>query len=224
MSKKLMLVALAAFSALMFALPAVASAEVWHIDTAEEFTAEGGQATLTVRPNSAGESVTEVTCSTNSASGVYENTTTGKELTITFHGCHIVGSAATCTTSGQPSGTIKTTDLTFHNIMIDPEVPGILITSNAGHFASFVCGGFIPVAVNGNGIIGEVERNCGESANGGGLLFESSSTGVQKYMQVTTAGTKFDLSSTSLGTTRTASEDATGTIGFEGEQTINCTP
>ena len=230
MSKKLMLLALAAVSAVMFALPAAASANSWHITKAEKFTATGGKATLTVDPIEAGESVNEVECTSNSASGEYENTTTGKNLTITFTGCNSGGFP--CTTPGQSSGTIKTTDLTFHNIMLEQSpkrIPGVLITSNAGHFATFECIiVFIPVhiEVRGNGIVGEVEKECGTSSKEAGLNFESVATGTQKYTQTETTGEKFDLTSTASNDnkTRTASEDATGTIKFGSSQTINCTP
>ena len=228
-----MLLALAAVSAVMFALPAVASAESWHITKAEKFSASGAAATLTVDPLEAGESVNEIECENNSASGEYENTTTGKNLAITFTGCHVKGSqSSTCTTPGQASGTIKTTVLTFHNIMLEQtptRIPGILITSNAGHFASFTCIIlFIPVAVevNGNGIVGEVEKECGTSSKEAGLKFESVATGTQRWTKTGTEGPNYFLTSVASNDnkTRTVSEDATGTIKFGSSQTVNCTP
>ena len=232
MTKKLMPLALAALSAVMFALPAVASANSWHITTAEKFTATGGAATLTVDPLEAGESVNHVECASNEATGEYENTTTGKNLTITFKGCHLAGTpSAPCTTPGQASGVIKTTDLTFHNIMLDqnPRIPGILITLNAGHFATLECLIFfikVHIDVNGNGIVGQVERECGTTSKEAGLLFESPTTGTQRWTQTETEGTKYDLTwtETTNNKTRTASLDATLTLRFGSSQTINCTP
>lgn len=231
MSKKMLLLALAVVSAAMFALPAVASAGTWEVSSIEKFTTHSGTTILTQDPISAGEEVTEVTCTTSTGTGKYTTKTTGEELTLTFTGCTApsIFGPVNCTTSGQASGTIKTTDLKFDNIMIESTVQlpplglaGILITSNAGHFASFTCGGIIPVEVKGNGIVGEIERNCGSSSTTAGLNFVSSATGTQKYMQITTAGTKFDLTGTSSGTTRTASMDGTGTVTFAKSQTILC--
>src|SRR4051794_381534 len=186
MNKKLMLLALAAVSAAMFALPAMASAGTWSVSSIEKFTTHSGTTTLTLRPNSVGESVSEVTCTTSTGSGKYTTSTAGEELTLTFTGCTVpspFGGTLNCNTSGLASGTIKTTDLKFDNIMIEATaigggggLPGILITSNAGHFASFVCGGFISIDVEGNGIVGEIERACGTSATTAGLNFASSST------------------------------------------------
>jgi hypothetical protein len=233
MKHKMILLALAAVSAVMFALPAVASAGEWEITKPENFTAKAGVTTLTQDPISAGESVSEVTCTASNTTGKYTTKTTAEEVTITFTGCTApspFGGTVNCTSAGQAAGTIKTTDLTAHNIMIDPTpnaIAGVLITPAAGHFATFNCGGIFEVKVNGNGVIGEVEKKCGESITTSGLNFESSATGTQKYMQITTTGTKFDLSSTTTifgggATTRTSSQDGTGTITFPNAQTMTC--
>ncbi len=221
MSKKLILLAVAAVSAVLFALPAVASAETWHITKAEKFTAHGGHALLTVDMPEA----TEITCQSNTATGEYENTTTGKNLVLTFHQCEVAGTGGfiPCNTPGLPSGTIRTTALTFHNIMVEKEKPAILITPNNGHFATFNCP-FIHINVRGNGIIGEVEKKCGESSKEAGLSFTSVDTGTQTWRQITTAGTVFDLTSSKNGEPPfTASEDATGMVTFGSSQTITCT-
>ncbi len=221
MSKKLMLLALAAVSAVLFALPAVASAETWHITKAEKFTVHGGHAILTFDEPEA----TEITCTSSTATGEYENTTTGKNLVLTFHGCEYAGSGGSlpCTTPGLPSGTIRTTALTFHNIMVEKGIPAILITPNNGHFATFNCP-FTHVELRGNGIIGEVEKKCGESFKEAGLNFMSVATGTQTWRQITTAGTLFNLtSSKNGGTAKAASEDTTKKVTFGASQTITCT-
>src|SRR5215203_1181394 len=209
MNKKMMLLALAAVSAAMFALPAVASAGTWHLEPASgsttiTFTSHGGTAELRTTSGQ------RVHCTGNSGSGHYENTTTGT-IELTFSTC--TGPfGAHCTTSGQAAGTIKTTKLPFHNIALEPADKtkiGVLITSATGgtHFASFSCLG-INTAVTGNGIIGEVTApKCGESKNTGTLVFAANSAGHQKWTQVTTSGTIYDL--TSFGST--SSIDAVGT-------------
>ena len=55
------------------------------------------------------------------------------------------------------------------------------------------------------------------------LNYESSARGVQKYMQITTTGTKFDLDmKEGTNAAVTASYDATYELGFLSEETINC--
>jgi hypothetical protein len=233
MRNKTILLALAAVSAALFALPAVASAGEWEIDTASgkfpTFTAASiGNTTLTQDGSNS-----KVTCTKSVGTGKYTTKTTGVELTLTFTGCTL-GTGNDCTTAGQAAGTIKTTDLTFHNIMIEKTGavgvangrPGILITPNGVHFASFVCHFFgleDPVTVNGTGLIGDISAPaCGATSNTATLKFESAATGTQKYMQITTEGTKFDLSSNENGTVRTASQDGEGTVTFSEPVTMTC--
>jgi hypothetical protein len=228
MKHKMILLALAAVSAVMFAVPAVASAGEWEIDSGKlplSFTASGGEATLTQEGVA-----TKVICTANTGSGKYASKTTGEQLTLTFPGCKENVVNTSCTTADQTAGTIKTTDLTFHNIMIASTAqkaggtPGILVTPNAGHFASFTCDfGFMSVEVTGNGIIGDISApKCSESTKTATLTFESSATGVQKYTQVTTEGIKFDLDAKENGTSRTASEDASGTLSFPETVSMTC--
>jgi hypothetical protein len=82
----------------------------------------------------------------------------------------------------------------------------------------------VSVAVNGNGIIGEItEPACGATAKSGKLKFESVATGTQKWTQVTTEGTKFDLtSSENGGAARTSSWDLESSITFMENQTVTC--
>jgi hypothetical protein len=225
----MILLALSAVTAAILVVPSMASAAGWDIDpTPTEakpltFTTSGGEAKLT--------SAQTVTCAANTGSGKYTTATTGK-VSLKFTGCK-GPFFTTCTTAGQASGTIVTTELEFHNIMIENTVqlvggtPGILITPNGGHFASFTCsviGININIAVSGNGIIGDISSpKCAGSSKTATLNFESSATGVQKFMQEETAGTKYDLtSSENGGAPATASEDATGTITFGETATITC--
>jgi hypothetical protein len=222
MKKRTIMFALAAVSAALFALPAVASAGEWKIDPANgvfplNYTIAGGSTTLT-----AGQTVT---CSSSTGSGKYTTATTG-ELTLTFHNCKTLG-IFNCTSAGQPAGTIKTTALTTHNVKLEPSpstVTGVLITPNAGHFASFTCaGGIASVVVNGNGIIGEVTSPACNTASTTAVLDFTTSAGVQKWMQITTAGTKFDLSaSLNGGAAETAAQDGKGTVTFSQKATHTC--
>ncbi len=224
MNKKMMLLALAAVSAAMFALPAMASAGTWHFEKVGggipgTFTGTGPASEL-VATNGVTLKGTNLT-----VHGEFETTTTGT-ITITFHG--VTGLFGVhCQTAGQPTGTIVTTKLTFHLINLEPspnpKKPGILITANhtTGNFAHFECGG-IKQTVAGNGIVGElVKPACGGTTTEPEFKFQKSTTlgiGHQTWTQVTTTGTFYDLTNGGV----TASMDASAKlIGSNG--TVNCT-
>jgi hypothetical protein len=196
MNKKMMVLA-AALTALAFAaLPAVASAgepQTHCINGAAScsFTVHGGPAGW----NTASAGSTN--CSSVTGSGTM-GTTTGS-MALVFHGCteSVFGSA--CTTSGQPSGTIATTALIYHNIYASAgkSSPAILITPNAtsGIFSHYTCaGGLVTKTISGNGLIGTLTKpKCGETTNVFEFALEQSVAGTQKHMQITGAGTKYDL-------------------------------
>jgi hypothetical protein len=227
MKHKLMMLALAAVSAALFALPAVASAAEWDIDSETgalpTFTSKGGAAKLT---SSGFGAFLPVECTANTGSGKYTTQTTSS-VTLTFTGCTQAGN--TCTTSGQASGTIKTTELVSHNIMIESTqqvaggTPGLLITPNNGHFATFVCGSTTFV-VGGTGIIGDISApKCGGAfQTTATVVFATTSSGNQQYKQVETAGTSYDLSTTLGSSTFTSGEDATGTVTFSQGTKMTC--
>jgi hypothetical protein len=233
--KKLMLGALAALWA-MLALPALASATPAHISPAPEggFSIHGGASELS---RVAGGSTTGTT---TTGSGTFENTTTGK-IKLTFHG--VKSSIATnCETLGQPTGTVTTTELTFHLVMLAANTPGILITGNettigvktAGegpwghHFFDYTCGVFIPtVQWRGNGLLGTITAPaCGAASNTAKVKFEPNvkGSGVQKHSSYT--GTNYDLeSSIGEGAYSTSAIEAEATITFAGgaKPTLSCT-
>lgn len=223
--KKAMLLAATACVA-MFALPAVASAGVWHVPKGDiGFTGSGGTLVLTPASGSS------IHCTSLTYGGAYETTTTGW-IKYTFHGC--TGPlGASCTTPGQPTGTITTTKLTFHNVIVNEVTvdkvhkrPGRLITpSHDGHLYTYVCFG-ISTKVTGNGLISTLNKNCGDKAASATESFTSSAAGVPNPTQITGTGTQYTLeASTAGGSPVMASWDASGTMNFaEGaEQTIECT-
>jgi hypothetical protein len=220
--KKMILLALAAASVAMFALPAVASAGTWHIEppggvTTTTFTVSGGAGTLT---SSGGN----VSCLSTGGSGHYENTTTGT-MTITFHGCttEIFGSKVHCQTSGQPTGTITTTKLPIHNVILDVTAggvkdPGILVTPAAGSFAHFNCS-IASVTVEGNGLLGQLTKPaCGASSNVATVEF-TDIAGAQEWKQVTTTGTSYGL----IRSGNPAVMQTNATITLPSSSKVNCT-
>jgi len=218
MKQKLMLLFAGALAVFAFgALPSMASAAEWSVDLETgtfptPITSTGGVTSLT-------SALGTISCETVTGTGQYTTATTG-DIQFLFHGCKKVSNGEVCTTTGQSAGTITTTNLLFHNSMLEATPtgkPGILITSNAGHFATFVCGGIFTVKVEGNGIMGEVTSptcSTGTFQKTSTIKFASSGTGNQVWKQVETAGTSFDLTAEGFGLRATASEDGEGTTEF----------
>ena len=221
MSKKMMLLAAGALTALAFAaLPAVASAGEWVSDPAgSTFTSVSGETLLTTTGGNT------VKCTSSTGHGQY-NASSGTTGTIhlLFKGCRSLGTA--CTTSGLTAETI-TASGNFTNGYLGPENSpplGVKIEGpNHGKLAEFKCGfGFVTVKVEGS-VIGELEEvECGTVGTTFKINFESSEPGHQRWMQFTETGTKTDLTSIRNGTPETASQDGTGELHFTKAQTITC--
>jgi len=228
----MMLLALAAVSAAIFALPAVASAGTWHAEPSTNATpitsnTTGHGNTVLVTANRTTTCTGNATEPSSTGTGSIDvGGTTGK-ITLTFYNCHSLGTA--CTTPGQASGTIKTSEnLITHNILLEKEpkkIPGIKITGvgETTQLAHYTCGfGLVTVNVTGT-VIGEVEKECGFKGKTIPINFEAPG-GVQKWTQETTTGTKTDLTATVNGTAETGGQTGTGTISTGAEErTITCT-
>ncbi|HST68381.1 MAG TPA: hypothetical protein VLI94_01840 [Solirubrobacterales bacterium] len=222
--KKMMLLALAAVSALL-ALPAFASAAPVHVQTHAggnpgAFTVAGGASEL-VRSSGGGTKGETV-----SGNGTFENTTTGTvKLTFGKVKSETLGDCAS-TAEGHSRatgpGTVTTTTLPFHLITTPTGNPAILITSNIGHFASFTCGGIgIGVTVNGNGIIGTITAPaCGGTSTTATLSFTQAG-GIQNHKTYT--GVSYNLTSTILGSASESGMTAHATVTFGGARTLICT-
>jgi hypothetical protein len=227
--KKIILLALTAISAAMFALPAVAAAGEWSLDPASgkfpvSFTLSSTTTTTLTTDDGSG---LRVACSGATGSGKQETSTTSEEVTLTFTGCKENLFGSSCTSFNEPTGSIKTTDLVGHNIRVEanPLTRAILLTPNNGHFASFTCAGFFSIVVGGNGIIGEMTAptTCGAVSKTATVKYESPGIGTQKWTQETTTGTKYNLTSSVNGSAAaTASQDGTGTITFAENLTFTC--
>jgi len=225
--KKLVLLALAAASVAMFALPAVASAGEWVLDPAgAAFTASSnGPTTLTTNNNET------VNCTGSTGSGKYNagSGTTGT-VELTFTGCteSIFGTSCSNTAT---AGTITTTsNLAFTNVYLsdNKETPGTTIAGVGAekHFATFTCaGGSVKIVVTGS-LLGHSEAPCKTVSKELKNTFESTAHGVQKYMKVTGTEAAEDLTAkvTIFGATntRTASQDGTGILKFNEAATITC--
>jgi len=220
MAKKTKLLTLAVVSAAMLAVPALASAQTAHIDVAENFTISGGASTL----NETGGLT--ITGSSISGSGTFTNTTTGT-LKMTTHGVteSIFGTkCGTTPAHAESSGTVTTTELTFHLIMLGTNKPGILLTPNGatGVFYHTKCLG-IEKTMTGSGLIGTIiAPACGVASKTATVSIRKSSNGHQEHKLYT--GVTYDLHTNSSGNP-TASLDIPGnmTLTFANARKIECT-
>jgi hypothetical protein len=95
----------------------------------------------------------------------------------------------------------------------------MLITAKEGRAATFACNGFA-MEFSGNGVISEMTApKCGEASKTSTERFEASSPGNQKWTQVETAGTAYDLSWTLGGTMAFL---GTTTFTFAEQATVTC--
>jgi hypothetical protein len=222
MSKKMMLLALSAISAVMFVLPAAASANPpAHIEGLKTLTFEV-HATAGSLSTTSGETVK---CTTTTGSGKLETTTTGS-FSLIFHGCttETIFGTVSCTTHtpAQPTGTIATTELKFHLFSGATATarPFILVTPNetTKTFAHFTCAG-VNKTVEGTGLIGTITAPaCDTSSNKATLDFNATAHGIKEHSSLTGVNYTF----TSNGTT--AAMDTTPTITFKESGFLNCTP
>jgi hypothetical protein len=216
MSKKIMLLALAAVSAAMFAVPAMAMAE----DIPNHVVPKPLVATPITGGTSTLQSTSglKVTCGKVAGSATWTSSTTGK-INLTF--------SSDCTENlfGTECGSIPTTELEFHLLTLPNNVPGILITSNNNHFATFTCtGGFVKVVVSGNGIIGKITSPaCGGSSVTSKILF-SQTAGVQAQKTVAGTETVYNLKSSTNGAAPVeAGQSGEGTVTFPESTKLECT-
>lgn len=135
-----------------------------------------------------------ISCTSSAAKGKYTSATTG-EVQLTFHGCTYLGlSTWTCTTPGQPTGTIVSATKSFHNVYLEPDKSkrGLLITGpNPGEafktpLMTFAClGGSYTV---GGSLIGElVKPSCGATGKELSVSYEKKAEGIgQRWRYIET--------------------------------------
>lgn len=216
MNKKIILLAFAAISAAAFALPAAASANpALHINGTPTFTISGGSFTLTRADNN------NITCTSSTGSGSFVTTTTGK-VTTTLHGCKSTALGIHCSGTGQPTGTVVSTEQEFHLVTkLGGFFTAFQKTFPGNHLISMNCAG-LPVTVSGAGVMGSITSPaCGASSTTMGVSFNSASAGTQDVTSFT--GTTYDATSNIAGSAATTSIDTTATITFAGSQTLTCT-
>jgi hypothetical protein len=222
-SKKLMTLALAAVGAAAFVLPASALAIVplHSLGTNGEVGAvTGGAAKLS------DTSGLTVTCGKFSGSQTYTNSTSGT-LRLTFtEDCKESFFGTTCSSAGEPSGSITTEPLSFELATLqraasgESKVPGVLIKPPAsGIFASFNCG-LVNITITGNGVLGKITSpGCGGKSKTSTIAFEATAHGVQRYKTLESTATEYSL----MKGGNTAAQEATGTVTTTNERPLECT-
>ncbi|HEX6780400.1 MAG TPA: hypothetical protein VF125_00055 [Solirubrobacterales bacterium] len=235
MSKKLMLLAAGALSALAFAaLPAVASAEEYEVHCPKTpciGTIAGTAIEHTIRlENDANERI-EATSLTGTTSIEASTTTTGK-TELFFKGVKekITGFNFSCNSPGAAAGEIKTGVMSTHfiNLGKSPEtIPAVLLTLPAAGI-TFTCAGFSQKTVTGNiiGTITNVAEVCNKAAAKTVVKFNikpPNPFGTQEHE--TWTGKSYDLTSgTHASDGTTSAQTGTGNITWEvgNEPTLTC--
>jgi hypothetical protein len=218
--------ALAAVSAAMFALPAVASAGTPTIDPGgTSFSGTFGLSTLGAEgePTIRCEGENHVTGTFNNAGG----NATGGTITLDYTNCHIIvlGFTIKCKTAGAPlENTIALSNVPFDlTYATDNKTSPALLVTNVN--TTVICGMTTPIVVTGN-VMGTVTApGCGVKSKSASIAFEQTGN-VQKHMQITGTGTKFDLlaETEKSGVKRTAGlqTSATVTLNEGKEATLTC--
>jgi len=226
MSKKMMLFALAAISAALFALPAVASAGTPTLDPGgTEFHGTFGLSTL------GAEGEPTITCEgENHVTGVFNTlaagNATGGTISLDYTNCHIVvlGFTIACKTSGAPvNNTIALNNVPFDLTYAtdDKTKPAILVTNVA---SEVLCGSTTPINVTGS-VMGTITAPaCGGTSNTATIKFKATSN-VQEHMKITNTGTAFDLKAETKGSgiQRTAGLNTEATITLANSKTATLT-
>jgi hypothetical protein len=217
MSKKIILLALAAASVAAFALPGAAMAaeedkplHAVGVELNKPQPIDGeGSASLTGAFGS-------ITCKSSSGSATFTSTTTGK-FEQTFNNC-VDPFGGECHSENQPGGLITTLSLEFHLVTVEhtPTTgtpgPGVLVTPSGGTFATFDCRFFGHFTVGGTGLIGTITKpKCGEVSTESTLQFSSAEPGVQTHKTVAGTTTEYSITSNE----QASSEDASGIITFK---------
>jgi hypothetical protein len=169
------ILAIVALPATAAADPVVDSPEGFPLELTTEYPDEGRLATA---------SGVELKCESVLATGVAENGSTGT-LQLTYQGCRESSLGSKCTSAGQESGTILTTELLVHLKTVNGGSPAVLATSNEGHISTFTCAfGLIHVEVRGTGTIGEITAPGYNEPSSTTTLQFVQSEGVPKYSTV----------------------------------------
>ncbi len=216
--------AIAATAAAILALPAMAAADGPYVDPAgASFSSEAGTFTI-----SAGEGVSPIACNgPNHLQGHFdEGSNTTGEINIDYTHCHTTLLEVECHTTGASlSNTIQVSNIKFQTVYTTESKtsPGLLLTLPSSIFVPAVkitCGtGTYELTGSVMGLL--TAPKCMESGKTATLAF-SATGGVQNQMQITGAGTYYDLQEKAGGVWRTAAVTTTTGLAFAETMTLTC--
>lgn len=223
MIKKLIIFGAGALTTLAFGtFPAIASAGEFN------GTCTGAACTGTIESSSVttleGAGGSSVKCSSATGNATMTNASATGTLGITFHFCVEETLGTECHSAGQPNGTIMLSTVWHWTILdilakfVGPQFTSINVT--------FSCAsGLVKKTVTGN-VMGElVNPACGTAKGTTEFKFAAgATTGTQKWTQITTTGTVFDLTwnNDSGGAYETMSLASEGKIKWGGNVTLDC--
>jgi hypothetical protein len=221
MSKKAMLVAMVATTALMFAMPGLATAGNWKIHPTPSFVMTSGATAWTFSDG------TSLTCTSMTGSGSYTNETEGT-MTILRHGC--TASGFNCTSTGHSVGTVTFT-ASFRNVYLSSgkTTPGMTFTGPTGPtsaISTFTCAGLITYTITGS-INAHLEKGCNEGKTESTMPIELKSGPSHgevfwPYVTGDSKTTKDDLTVNRNGSLFTGSIDSTQVIHFASAAGATC--
>jgi len=222
MNKKTMLIALAAISASMVALPAAASAN-WGVTPGNAVFHGTGESSSF---SSEGEST--ITClGPNHVTGIYDGSGTTGTLTQVYTECHtfILGITRRCTSGPEPkTENIISATGTFHNVTITGGKRGVLVTTT---LLTIRCQSALhPIKVGGNDL-GELESPTGPCPLGNfvtAALKFATTGGIPVHKTVDGSATEYNPTAETegTGTVKEAGLSATTHIEFTEEITLDC--
>jgi hypothetical protein len=213
MSKRMMLFALVATSAL-FALPAAASAQEAHLEGITAFTGTAAAGIIAAT----GEE--PITCeSVDFTNGVVNAGGTTGSLGLDFTGCHstVLGITAKCRTTGSALDNTILSSAVFHIITINNK-PGFLFTPAS---TTIVCAGLSSTTLQGSFIATITSPACGVESKSLTAAFSATGT-VQNHKSYT--GINYNLTlQTSGGSKVEAGITYTATLNSTTAGKVNCT-
>ena len=214
MSKKTMLLALAAISVTLVALPGTASAQEIHLEGVVSYSGTFGATTFSA------EGEPKMTCESGHVTGYLAAGGTTGTFAVDFTGCHttVFGFTAKCHTTGSEKDNTIETGGTFH-LITTGSGPAMLLTFET---TTMTCAGISNTIIHGD-LIGTITSPaCNTSSSLMTVAFGATGT-VQDHTLYT--GTAHDLTATtgSGGAAKTAALVTTTTVTSSESGVLNCT-
>lgn len=230
MRKKSILISGVLWALMLTSNPAISSAGEFVGDCSSGATCEGiftgGEVVL---EDDSGGAAGRITCTETSGVVIGTSGSSTGTASLTTKGCKEGVSGGSCTSPGTPAGTIHTGNgIVAHLIYIDATptiLVGILATNLKMTFTCQTIIGSISKTVTGSVIAQITNPECGKPRiSFTGTFSKGETAGSQRYTQVTTVGTVFNLTSGNhVNDTTKSSITSTGTVTLTAGKTLTLT-